>query len=335
MAYIVMVNPLILSSAGVPKEPAIAATALAAGVCCIIMGLTSNFPVALASGMGLNAIVVQIAGTTGSWQAAMGLVVLDGIVVLVLVLTGLREAVMNAIPRELRLAIGAGIGLFIAFIGLVNAGIVLRGPIPSVPVTYGTLQSRPALVALFGLLLTAVLMARRVRGALIIGIIASTLLALPLKVAQVPEGSWLPSFQTLFKADIRAALHWQFVPLLMALVLVDFFDTLGTVTGLAYQANLYDERGQIPRLRQILAVQLDQRIHRRLVRREFRHLLCRVGRRSRRRRSHRAAHRAGGRDVPAGDFPFAAGRGCPASGHRAGADPGGLSDDGPDLADRL
>src|SRR5437867_1520015 len=129
MAYILFANPAILSAAGVPQSAATTATAAAAGICCILMGVFANFPLALASGMGLNAVVAyQVAHVAGSWQAAMGLVVLDGLATLVLVVAGLREAVMSAIPRDLRLATGAGIGLFIAFIGLVNARLVVVPP---------------------------------------------------------------------------------------------------------------------------------------------------------------------------------------------------------------
>jgi AGZA family xanthine/uracil permease-like MFS transporter len=258
MAYILFANPNILKGAGVPFEPAVAATALAAGICCILMGVVANFPVALASGMGLNAVVAyQVAVKAGSWQAAMGIIVLDGIVVLALVLTGLREAVMHAIPRNLRLAIGAGIGLFIAFIGFAHAGIVIKG-IPLVTygpiIEFGKNARYDTIVAIFGLLLTAVLLARRVNGAFIIGILASTALALILGVAELPRKFGLPSFETLFKADIGGALRWNLMPLLFAVILVDFFDTLGTVTGLAHQADLQDDTGRIPALRNILIV---------------------------------------------------------------------------------
>jgi len=169
MAYILFANPNILKDAGVPVAPAVAATALAAGVCCILMGLYANFPMALASGMGLNAIVAyQIAPIAGSWHTAMGLIVLDGLFVLLVVLTGLRESVMHAIPRDLRLATGAGIGILIAFMGLVNAKIVVPG----------NLSDRAMAVAVIGLLVTTVLMARRVTGAIVIGILLSTGIAL-------------------------------------------------------------------------------------------------------------------------------------------------------------
>src|SRR4051812_35333321 len=161
MAYILFVNPDILAAAGVPKHSAVACTALAAAVCCLLMGLVANFPIALASGMGLNAMVAYtLAGKTGSWQVAMGLIVLNGLFILVLVLLGLREAVMRAIPHDLRLAIGAGIGLFIAFIGAVNGGLVATTTLPMPPITHGNLASRPVLVTVVGLLVTAVLMVR-------------------------------------------------------------------------------------------------------------------------------------------------------------------------------
>lgn len=228
MSYILFANPDILGAAGVPKASAVACTAAAAGICCLLMGFGANFPMALASGMGLNAIIAfQAARLAGSWQAAMGLVVVDGILMLVLVLLGLREAVMAAIPRDLRRAIGAGIGLFIAFIGAVNAKLVIKTAdgVAVPPVTYGSLQAPEAVVALAGLLITAVLMARRVRGAILLGIVASTALALALKVAQLPGKLESPSFSNAFQADLGGALHWKLAPLLLAFMMVDFFDT--------------------------------------------------------------------------------------------------------------
>src|SRR5262249_11869473 len=159
MAYILVANPAILKQAQVPQESAVACTALAAGLCCLLMGLWANFPIALASGMGLNAVVAyQVAEASGSWQIAMGVVVLDGVVVFVFVLSGLREAMLQAIPLDLRRAIGAGIGLFIAFIGTVNARLVVTTgkPLPDPPVTFGSLAHPEAAVAAAGLLVMAV-----------------------------------------------------------------------------------------------------------------------------------------------------------------------------------
>lgn len=268
MAYILFANPAILSAAGVPTGPAVAATAAAAAICSIMMGLVANFPIALASGMGLNAVIAyQVAPVAGSWQVAMGLVVLDGLLALLLVVVGLREAVMNAIPRDLRRAIGVGIGLFIAFIGLVNARLVIVPPgtvsalganplavMP--PVTHGSLRESDPMVALIGLLIIAVLMARRVTGAIVLGILASTALALALGVASLPTGAWvsLPSFETVGQADVLGAMTSSALPLLLPILLVDFFDTIGTATAIADEAGLHDDEGRIPGIRRVLAV---------------------------------------------------------------------------------
>ena len=262
MAYILLANPSILAPAmpEVPPHALAACTALAAGVCCIAMGLWANFPIALASGMGLNALValLVLGGRVPAWQVAMGLVVLDGLLVLALVLAGLREAVMDAIPRDLRLAIGAGIGLFIAFIGLVNAGIVVRGPAApgAPPLMPGSFDRRPETsVALAGLLLTAVLMAWRVQGALVIGILAATAVALRLHVAQLPASTcWAARASPPSRSTSAARFHWHCVPLLLAVIMVDFFDTLGTATAIAEEAGLIGPEGRIPGLRRILIV---------------------------------------------------------------------------------
>jgi AGZA family xanthine/uracil permease-like MFS transporter len=256
MAYILVANPQVLAGAGVPRQPAVAGTALAASVCCILMGLWANFPLATASGMGLNAFVAYVvARSLGSWQAAMGLVVIDGLVVLLLVLGGLREAVLQAIPRDLRLAIGAGIGLFIAFIGLTNAGFVVRGPVPEQPISYGILTTASAGVAALGLLLTAALLAARVPGAILIGIAVSSAAAFLAGVAPLPRHFIAaPHFDTVFHADLRGAMCWTALPLLLSLVMVDFFDTLGTATAVAESGGLVDAQGKIPCLREVLLV---------------------------------------------------------------------------------
>lgn len=268
MAYILFANPSILASAGVPFEAAAAATAAAAAVCTLLMGLGANFPLALAPGMGLNAVVAfQVVGQTGSWQAAMGLVVLNGIVVLLLVLAGVREAVMSAIPLDLRRAISVGIGLFIALIGLVNARLVVipassiaalnTNPLATVPpVTHGSLHAAEPLLALGGLLVIAFLLSRRLSGAIVIGILVATAGGLLLGVSHLPAGSWLrmPRFDTVFQADLRSVLDIRFVPLLLSLVMVDFFDTLGTVTAIAETGGLHDREGRVPRLRAILGI---------------------------------------------------------------------------------
>jgi AGZA family xanthine/uracil permease-like MFS transporter len=268
MAYILFANPSILAAAGVPFEAAAAATAAAAALCTLLMGLGANFPIALAPGMGLNAVIAfQVTGQTGSWQAAMGLVVLNGLLVLSLVLAGVREAVMRAIPLDLRRAISVGIGLFIALIGAVNARLVVipssslaalnANPLTIVPpVTQGSLHGAEPLLALAGLLIIALMLARKVPGAIVIGIAAAAIAAQVLGVSHWPAGAWLrmPHFDTVFQADLRRALDIRLLPLLLAIVMVDFFDTIGTVTAIAETGDLQDREGRIPRLRSILAV---------------------------------------------------------------------------------
>jgi AGZA family xanthine/uracil permease-like MFS transporter len=259
MAYILPVNAGILKNAiGAEHVPAlIATTALAAGICCILMGWFANFPVALASGMGLNALVAyQLTSIAGSWQAAMGMIVIEGLVILLLVLLGLREAVMRAIPRELRLAIGAGIGLFIALIGLEKAGISTPGFKNGPLLQAGNLREPATFVAAIGLVITAVLMARRITGALLLGILATTAIAFFLGVAHWPaSGLHWPTFAGVaFQADILGALKWQLVPLMFAVLMVDFFDTLGTATAIAEEGDLMDPSGQIPGVRRLLIV---------------------------------------------------------------------------------
>jgi adenine/guanine/hypoxanthine permease len=267
MAYILVANPSILSAAGVPADAAVAATALTAGLATILMGLGANVPIALAPGMGLNAFVAfQVAPAAGGWQGAMGLIVLDGLVVLACVLLGLREAVARAIPVDLRRAIGVGIGLFIVFLGLVQAQIVV---VPSStvaalsehpgltlpPVTAGDWSAPGPLIAIIGFIAGACLLALGRAGAMLAAIAVSALLAM-----QTGYMAWdgaltaWPRFDTLFQADLRAALDWRLAPLLFSLVLVDFFDTVGTVTAIGDAAGLTGPDGMMPRLKQVLAI---------------------------------------------------------------------------------
>jgi AGZA family xanthine/uracil permease-like MFS transporter len=268
MAYILFANPGILAAAGVPYEAAVAATAAAAALSCFAMGLLANAPIALAPGMGLNAVVAyHIAAVTGSWQAAMALVVVEGLVVLAMVLIGLREAVMEAIPIDLRRAIAVGIGLFIAFIGVVNARLVIVPPgtistlagtpdavLP--PVTFGSLQQPDSLLALVGLLVIAALFVRRRTGAIVIGMATVTVLGLGAGVTSLPQGSWAgwPRFDTVLQADFGAIWTLPAVPLVLSLVMVDFFDTIGTATAIGEAAGLKDDRGRLPHLRRVLAI---------------------------------------------------------------------------------
>lgn len=280
MAYIIFVNPAILNFSGIKDlqnlgpgfAPTLAATCLVAGVMTVLMGLLSNYPFAVASGMGLNAVVAfqLIVGMKLPWSAAMGVIFLEGVAITILVLTGFREAVMDAIPISLKRAIGVGIGLFILFIGLYSGGLVKQGP-PGVPVTLGDLNSLSVLVTLIGLFLTVSLMALRVKGALLIGILLTTVVAIVVNaasgytaftipgVAVVPSKilAW-PDFST-FGRGLDISVFWRAgvmaaVLTIFSIMLADFFDTMGTVIGIAGEAGWLDEKGKLPRLNRILLV---------------------------------------------------------------------------------
>jgi adenine/guanine/hypoxanthine permease len=280
MAYIIFVNPAILSFAGVaglegkgvPFPAAQAATCLVAGVMTIAMGLLANYPLAIAPGMGLNAVVAfqLIAGMKLSWQAAMGVVFLEGVVITLLVLTGFRQAIMDAIPLALKQAIGVGIGLFILFIGLVSAGIVKPGP-PGVPVTLGELTAAPVAVALLGLLLTLWLQARGASGALLVGIVVTTVVAIAVNAATggrafpIPGQAVLPSSIVALPdlSSLGSGLNVEvFVRLgiltavvtIFSIMLSDFFDTMGTVIGIGGEAGWLTREGKLPRLDRVLLV---------------------------------------------------------------------------------
>lgn len=280
MAYIIFVNPAILSFSGIrdlegqgpPFGPTLAATCLVAGLMTAAMGLVANYPFAIASGMGLNAVVAfqLIAGLKLPWPAAMGVIFLEGVAITLLVLTGFRQAVMEAIPLSLKRAISVGIGLFILFIGLFTAGLVKPGP-PGVPVTLGDLTSLPVLVAIIGLFLTAWLMARKVRGALLLGIVLTTIIAILLNaaagwkawaipgVAVVPSQVLaLPDFSTLGRGiNFQVFAYLGLLSALLtifSIMLSDFFDTMGTVIGVGGEAGFLDPEGRLPRLKQVLLV---------------------------------------------------------------------------------
>jgi len=256
MAYILFVNPMILKSAGVPFGACMVGTAISAGISCIIMGLFTNFPLALASGMGLNSMLAfnVILKYGISWQTGMGLIFLDGLVVLIMVVIGLREAVMNAIPEELKHAIAVGIGLFLAFIGFLNGGIVILNKEANILMA-GNFASAEVAVTLAGLLVISVLVSRRVKGGILIGIILNTVIAVILGVAKIPTTFIsAPDFSTIGALDIAGAFKFSLVPVLISFVIVDFFDTLGTVTAIGYQANLTNGDGKIKNISRILGI---------------------------------------------------------------------------------
>lgn len=287
MSYIVVLNPLIVGTAAdatgatLGVERVAAATALVGGIMTLVMGVVGRYPLALAAGLGLNAFVATALASQMTWPAAMGLVVLEGLVITVLVLTGFRTAVFEAIPLQLKTAISVGIGLFIAFAGLVDGGIVRRTLSGSVPVQLGVggnLQGWPAVVFVFGLLLTALLVVRRVKGGILIGIVAATVLALVLQavfgvgaagenhpagwglvVPTVPDHLFtLPNLSLLGQADLVGAFlsvgaitGTLFV---FTLLLADFFDTMGTVVGVGAEAGLLDRNGRLPGIGRVLLV---------------------------------------------------------------------------------
>ena len=294
MAYIVVLNPLILASAadvgGVRLDFAqlTTSTALVAAVMTLAMGVFGRYPIALAAGLGLNGVVaIQLAGQM-SWPAAMGIVVIEGLAITFLVLVGFREQVFNAVPLALKQAISVGIGLFIAFIGFVDAGFVRRNPDAAgtpVPVNIGIggrLLGWPTLVFAVGLLITAVLLARKVKGAILIGIVVTTAFAIALNaIVDVPpqfgpDGvfdprGWglnvprmpddlvaSPDFGLLGAFSLGGS--WATVGvistilLVFTLMLADFFDTMGTVVGIGREAKLLDEEGRLPGIRKVLLV---------------------------------------------------------------------------------
>jgi adenine/guanine/hypoxanthine permease len=298
MAYIVVLNPLIIGSfsptdagahrdvlGGILPVPEVAAvTALVAGVMTILMGLIAQYPFAIATGLGINSLVAVTIAPQVTWPEAMGLVVIEGLIIVALVLTGFRTAVFNAVPAALKSAIAVGIGLFIALIGLVDAGFVRRVPDAAnttVPVGLGisgSIASWPTAVFVVGLLLTGILVARRVRGGILIGVLATTALAIVVESivhagpssGTNPKG-WnlsypalpgrvfgLPDLSLVGQVSFGA---WTRLPaitvllLVFTLVLVDFFDAMGTITGLAKEAGQLGPDGQLPRVGRALFVE--------------------------------------------------------------------------------
>ena len=266
MVYIVALNGIIIAAPlGLDPVAVAAGTALVAGVMTIAMGLVTNYPFALAAGLGLNAAVAF--GLTSpaigmSPAQAMGVVVIEGVVITILVLAGLREAIMDAIPLALKRAIGVGIGLFILFIGFWDGGLITGVGAPLDPVDFIFPNTAGAWVFLVGLLITAALWARKVKGALIISIAVTTVIAIVLGVQQLPEEySVTPNFDTLglglsdlggiftIKAGLLAA-----VLAIFTIMLSDFFDTMGTVTGIAAEAGLSDKDGSVPGVGRVLLV---------------------------------------------------------------------------------
>ena len=263
MAYIIFLNPLILSNMFPEAErggfivAASAATALLAGLLTIAMGLVSNYPIALAAGLGINAIVAftLVLGLQLSPAGAMGVIVIEGLVILVLVIVGLREAIMNAVPLALKRAIGVGIGLFILFIGFVDGGLIGPGN----PVVQFNFPVEPAdWVFVLGLVLTIVLFALKVRAALLISIVVMSVFAYIVGLTSLPtDMSFVPDFSTLGQFDVTEVWELGLLAALLtifAIMLTDFFDTMGTATAITEQAGLTTDDGRVPGINRVLIV---------------------------------------------------------------------------------
>lgn len=254
MAYIIFVNPDILAAAGMPREAVFVATCLAAALGSAVMGLYANYPIALAPGMGLNAyFAFAVVGGMGyPWQAALGAVFISGLLFIALSLSGVREWIVNAIPRSLKLSISAGIGLFLAIIGLKNAGLIAAHP--ATLLTLGDLHQPAPLLAALGFLLIVALEYRRVPGAIIIGILAVTGIAVGLGLTTFSGVVAMPPSlaPTFLQMDVAGALNAGLLVVVLTFFLVELFDASGTLIGVCHRAGLLDAAGRLPRLNRAL-----------------------------------------------------------------------------------
>jgi adenine/guanine/hypoxanthine permease len=256
MAYILAVNPSILSATGMDKNALFTATALASVIATLVMALVAKLPFALAPGMGLNAFFAftVVLGMGHSWQFALTAVFLEGIIFLILTAFNIRELIVNAIPMAMKHAVSAGIGLFIAFIGLQNAGVIVNND--AVLVGLGDMGSASVILALAGVVLTGVLLALKVKGALLIGIFTVTVAGIPFSVTNLPESSLLslpPSIAPIFmKFEFKEIFTLDMLIVLFTFLFVDMFDTVGTLVGVSDKAGMLDKQGRVPRVKQAL-----------------------------------------------------------------------------------
>ncbi|KLU63931.1 adenine permease AdeQ [Desulfosporosinus acididurans] len=257
MAYILFVNPIILKNAGMPMDATFAATAIAAAVATLIMGVYANYPIAMAPGMGLNAFFTYsvVIGMKLPWQTALGAVFISGLIFFLLTVTKVREWIMEGVPTVLRLSIGVGIGLFIAFIGLQDGGLVTANK--DTLVQLGNMKSPGVLVTVFGLIVTGFFMARRIKGGLLYGIFLTTIFSMFMGVKPFPTG--LESFVVfsnpfhavapiMGKLDLKGVFNYGLISILFAFTFVDLFDNIGTLLGISRKAGLLDENGNLPRV---------------------------------------------------------------------------------------
>lgn len=248
MAYIIFVNPAMISQTGMDFGSAMMATCVAAAVATILMGIYVNYPIALAPGMGENAFFTYTVciGMGVSWQVALGCVFIEGILFIILTLTKLREAIINAIPASIRYATACGIGVLIAFIGLIDAGIVVKHP--ATLVALGDIISLPAMLSIFGLILTGVMLIKNIKGAMLWGILITALVGIPLGVVKY-QGllSMPPSMMpTFLKMDIAGAMNFGLLSIIFVFLFMDLFDTVGTLAGVSEMAG-FMKSGRLPR----------------------------------------------------------------------------------------
>jgi adenine/guanine/hypoxanthine permease len=256
MAYILAVNPLILSNAGMDRDAVFTATALSSFVAIMVMAFYANLPIALAPGMGLNAffaytVVIQMGY---SWEMAITAVFIEGIIFILMTFFKIREVIIDSIPMNLKHAISVGIGLYIALIGLSNAGVIVKND--TTIVSLGDLADPNAILTLAGIVITGILLTFRIKGALILGIIVTTLIGIPFGITPLPEKSLVslpPSLEPVFfKFDFSGIFSGDMLVVIFTFLFIDIFDTVGTLIGVCSKADLLDEKGNVPRARQAL-----------------------------------------------------------------------------------
>lgn len=252
MAYIIVVNPKILEVAGIPFGPSLVATALTASIGTLLIGVYAKRPFAIAPYMGENAFiaytVVKVLGY--SWQTALGAIFISGILFVILTLTKVRVWLAKAIPESLKISFAVGIGLFLIFIGLNESGIIQLGT-PGAPVRIGNVRSFEVVLSILGFLLITILMMKKINGSILIGIIVVTFISVISGLIHIPEKIFTlpPSIEpTFFKLDIIGALSWGFFAVILTIFILDFLDTLGTLIGLGYKADLIDKEGDFPEI---------------------------------------------------------------------------------------
>ncbi|MBP8792952.1 MAG: NCS2 family permease [Lutibacter sp.] len=257
MVYILAVNPSILSAAGMDKDAVFTATALSAVIATLVMALVAKLPFALAPGMGLNAFFAftVVLGMGYSWEFALTAVFLEGIIFLILTAFNIRELIVNSIPLNLKHAVSVGIGLFIAFIGLQGTGLIVDNP--ATLVTMGSMKDPKVLVGLAGVIIIGVLLAKQVKGAILIGILISTVIGLFVGVTVIPENftfvSLPPSLEPIFfKFDFSQVFTLDMLIVLFTFLFVDMFDTVGTLVGVSSKSGMLDKDGNVPRVKQAL-----------------------------------------------------------------------------------